>query len=133
MTKDRKPFIAINTSPAMSGYFATLYVWSKGEAGIDINGKPYDEYWFPEPEQTGIGRYADWRDANREGQLWAEQEGVKFIPATAQAVEDSRLRSEAFRVYMARIRELREADPSLSLRDASEQAKIDTGYRSRLD
>ena len=31
---ERKPFIAVNLTPALCGYFATYYTWSKGEAGI---------------------------------------------------------------------------------------------------
>lgn len=119
----RKPFIAVNLTPALSGYFATLYTWSQGEAGVNIHGEEFPAYWFPEPEATGLGRYATWAEANAEGAAWAEREGLEFVPATAERVAKAEAESNVFRSRIARIKELREQGHSL--RDAMEQAKAE--------
>jgi len=115
----REPYVSVNLTPAMSGYFATLYTWTRIE-GIDG--------WFPEPEQTGIGRYATWQEANVEGKLMAENFGVKFIPATAEAVAQATKTSDDFLKFTKAIRELRENDPKLSFAEAYSLAEKQTGY-----
>lgn len=94
---ERKPFIAVNLTPAMSGYFATYYTWSKIEPGVNIHGKPYGEFWFPEPWTTGFGRYATWQEANAEAEEWAKVEGVEVRLATAELVAEAEARAEVSR------------------------------------
>ena len=68
MTEEKKPFIACNYVPAMSGHFATLYQWTQEK-----------DYGFYEPYATGFGRYETLDDAEAEGRAWAEAEGVEFV------------------------------------------------------
>lgn len=120
---DRKPFIAVNLTPAMSGYFATLYDWSQGEGGVDIHGKAFDPYWFPEPYTTGIGRYATWQEANVEAEQWAKMEGLECFPATAEKVAKAEASAANFRARMERLRELKES--GLDAKVAYAQAKAE--------
>lgn len=129
--KDRNPFIAVNLTPAMSGYFATLYTWSQGEGGVDINGKEFKPYWFPEPWTSGIGRYATWQEANVEGEEWAKIEGVKFIPATAERVAEAEASAERFRELAARVKELNAT--GMDRKAAWDQAKAEQAAQDEED
>lgn len=124
-SEERMPFIAVNLTPAMSGYFATLYTWSRLEGGVDIHGKPYAESWFPEPWNTGIGRYATWQEANAEGEGWAEAEGVKFIPATEERVAEAEAGLVRSRQIIERVKELREG--GMDAKAAYAKAKAERG------
>jgi hypothetical protein len=53
----------ITVTHGMSGYFAVLIDDSEG---------------FPEPVQTGIGRYRTSEEARKEGQAWAKAEELSF-------------------------------------------------------
>jgi hypothetical protein len=121
--ENRLPFIAVNLTPAMSGYFATLYTWSFMEGGVDIHGKPYAGSWFPEPWTSGIGRYPTWEQANAEGASWAKIEGCEFVPATAERVAEAAASSERFSKRMARIRQLTEG--GMDRKEAWAQAKAE--------
>ena len=112
---DRKPFIAVNASPAMSGHFATLYVWSHLEG----------EIWFPEPENTGFGRYATWQEANVEGEQWAKEIGVEFHPCTQEKIDKIHRLDETKADRILRIKELREQ--GMKLRDAIQTAHREFG------
>jgi hypothetical protein len=105
----RPDIIAVNLTPAMSGYFATLYRWTEEHGG------------YYEPWETGLGRYPTWEGANAEGARWAADLGVAFQPATAEAAAEAEVRLAASRKLFARVRELR--SEGLSLRDAVEAAK----------
>ena len=59
----------IQVSKGMAGWFAVM-VWWNPEG-------------FPEPFDTGIGRYALQSQAIAEGQQWAEAEGIPFYEPTA--------------------------------------------------
>ena len=59
------PFISV-TGPAISGYFAVLYMW---------NG----EYGGFEPYQTGLGRYQTKAEAVVEAKAWAVVEELEYI------------------------------------------------------
>lgn len=120
---ERREFIAVNLTPAMSGYFATHYTWSKGEAGVNIRGEAYPEYWFPEPWTSGIGRYRTWQEANAEAAQWGEAEGLPVILATAERVAEAEASSARSAKRMARARELR--DQGMSLKDAYAQAQAE--------
>jgi len=99
---ERKPFIAVNLTPAMSGYFATYYTWSK----IRTDGGV--ECWFPEPWTTGFGRYATWQEANAEAEEWGKVEGVEVRLATEEKIAEAEARSEAFRKKIAELKKLQE-------------------------
>jgi hypothetical protein len=120
-TTERKPFIAVNSSPAMSGHFATLYNWSLGEGGVDIHGKAFEPYWFAEPYESGMGRYADWRDANAEGERWAAEVGLEFHPATEESVARAAASAERFRLRLERRHEL--VRGGMAMKEAYRQAK----------
>lgn len=124
-----KPFIAVNTSPAMSGFFATLYDYSMGEGGINIHGEAFPDYWFPEPYETACGRHARWEDANKEGALWAEEIGVPFHPATAEEVEYSR--QHALVADQRRLRREVLKEEGLEVRAAWKQAEAELPYPTR--
>lgn len=91
-----EPFISVNLTPAMSGYFATHWHWNLDDP----------KYPFPEPWTSGIGRYATWQEANVEGAQWAEAEGLKFIPATAEDVAKAEAYAANFRKRADRRRDL---------------------------
>ena len=59
-------FPVITTTHGMSGYFAVMYWWNPEG--------------FPEPWDTGIGRYATVEEARVEAQQWAEAEGIRYEP-----------------------------------------------------
>ncbi len=68
-------FIMCNSSPAMSGFFATMYSWTvDAELGGAAGG-------FYEPWTSGFGRYATLAEAEAEGRQWAAAEGLEFKPA----------------------------------------------------
>lgn len=113
--------IAVNCSPAMSGYFATLYDYS----WMEDESKEHGGFWFPEPYATGFGRYATWEEANAEGEQWAAAEGLEFQPATQERVDRAKAETERLRARTARIRELREQ--GLDFRTAHQQAKGELG------
>lgn len=54
----------ITTTSGMSGYFAVMYWWNPEG--------------FPEPYQTGFGRYATRAEAEEEAKAWAEAEGIRY-------------------------------------------------------
>jgi hypothetical protein len=56
----------IQISNGMAGWFAVMIDWNPEHGG------------FPEPECTGQGRYALQKDAIREAEDWAENEGLPF-------------------------------------------------------
>jgi hypothetical protein len=60
----------IQVTNGMSGWFAVMLVWNPEFGG------------FPEPECTGVGRYAKQSDAIIEARSWAEAEGLPFFPPT---------------------------------------------------
>ena len=99
---ERKPFIACNSSPAMSGYFASMYCWTQEEG-----------YGFWEPYSTDFGRYETLDEAEAAGRVWAEQEGVEFIAVDREAAAAATAR-RALRV--AYVKELK--DGGMSFRDA---------------
>lgn len=112
MTDNKHPsFIAVNLTPAMSGYFATLYSWT-----VDDFGQGYYEPWT-----TGVGRYATWQEANVEGEAWAKDEGLEFKPATEEAVKDAEADLAKFMTRMRRVRELRES--GMGMKEAMDKAK----------
>ena len=55
----------ITVQSGISGYFAVLMTYDK----------ELDTYI---PYQTGIGRYKERKQAEREARMWAEAEGVEF-------------------------------------------------------
>ena len=120
---ERKPFIAVNLTPAMSGYFATLYCWSQGEGGVDIHGNAFDPYWFPEPYTTGIGRYPTWQEANVEAAAWAEAEGLECHLATPERIAKAEASAARSQARMARFRELvaEGIEPKAALAQAKEE------------
>jgi len=120
MTKP-KAFIAVNLTPAMSGYFATLYDYSWMEGGTDIHGKDYPGQWFAEPYETGFGRYPTPEQANAEGARWAEAEGLEFFPATPERIAEAEAHSAALRKRIKRIKELRDTE-GLGLGEARDRA-----------
>lgn len=63
--KDRKPYITITSG--ISGYFAICVAWYDDE-----NGGMWDI------ALTGIGRYKEKVDAEREGKEWAEADELQF-------------------------------------------------------
>lgn len=106
-------FIAVNSAPAMSGHFATLYRYSAGEGGTDIYGKTFEPYWFAEPYDSGCGRYATMAEANAEGAAWADDLGLAFFPATQEAQEAAKASGEAMRAKAVAMRANRDAGMSL--------------------
>lgn len=72
--EDRTPdfFITVNTTPAYSGYFATLW-------GCEKKDKDELDEEFREPYTTGIGRFSKREDAVVEAKEWAECEEVPYI------------------------------------------------------
>lgn len=120
---DRKPFIAVNLTPAMSGYFATLYCWSQGEGGVNIHGEAFDPYWFPEPYTTGLGRYETWQEANVEAEAWAKAEGLECRLATAEKVAKAEASAARSAARMARFRDL--VAEGVAPKEAFAQAKAE--------
>lgn len=121
---DKKPFIAVNLTPAMSGYFATLYDWSWMEGGINIHGEAYEGQWFAEPYDTGCGRYDNWQQANAEAKAWAEDIGCEVQIATAERVAEAEASAAASRKRIARIVELRKGGMSLTEARAAAIAEL---------
>ena len=60
----------VTVTCGMSGYFAVMMWWNANDPDIP------EGFW--EPWQSGIGRYATREEAEAEGRLWAECEGVEF-------------------------------------------------------
>lgn len=60
----------ISITQGISGYFAVEYWINPGEEGT---GGP-----FPEPYETGIGRYGTSAEAKAEALQWAENEGLPY-------------------------------------------------------
>lgn len=63
----KKPFITVNTEPAISGYMAIHMEWNSDYGG------------FYEPYQTGIGRYSTIDEAIVEAKYWAESYDMEFV------------------------------------------------------
>lgn len=80
------PYITV--TKGMSGWFAVMIV--------DTNG-------FPEPECTGIGRYAIQSKAISEGKYWAECEGIRF---DMPSIDDSPARQDVEQKMLEIIPEL---------------------------
>lgn len=57
----------ITVTQGMSGWFAVMLWWNPEMGG------------FPEPYQTGIGRYCTREEAKIEAKEWSEAEGLEFI------------------------------------------------------
>jgi hypothetical protein len=66
-----KPKNYITTTQGMSGWFAVMYWWNNQEP--DIGG-----FW--EPWETGFGRYENEARAIEEAELWADSEGLEYVP-----------------------------------------------------
>ena len=58
----------IQVTKGLSGWFAVMVWWNQDHGG------------FPEPYDTGLGRYAMQVDAIAEAEEWAEAEGIQFYP-----------------------------------------------------
>lgn len=58
-------FPQIGVTSGMSGYFAVMYWWNPEG--------------FPEPYNTGFGRYKTEAEAVIEAQQWAADENIPFI------------------------------------------------------
>jgi hypothetical protein len=65
------PYITVTSG--MSGYFAVMIHWGQ----LDPQDKPEDG--FPEPYDTGLGRYHVQQVAIAEGVAWARDEGIPFV------------------------------------------------------
>jgi hypothetical protein len=59
----------ITTTSGMSGYFA-VQMWLNNEDTTCV---------FPEPYDTGFGRYATKAEAENEARLWAENENIPLF------------------------------------------------------
>ena len=59
-------FPVISVARGMAGWFAVLYWWNPEDGG------------FPEPYNTGLGRYATREEAVEEARAWAEDENVRL-------------------------------------------------------
>lgn len=57
----------ITVTRGLSGYFA-----------VHIHTNTLDGIAYQEPWNSGIGRYAKYAEAEREGREWAEGEGLEF-------------------------------------------------------
>lgn len=60
----RMPYPNIQVTKGLAGWFAVMIADNEG---------------FPQPECSGIGRYAEQRYAIMEGQQWADAEGIPFV------------------------------------------------------
>ena len=67
-----KPKNFITTTQGMSGWFAVMYWWNDKEPDLP------EGFW--EPWETGFGRYEDEARAIDEAQLWADAEGLEYVP-----------------------------------------------------
>lgn len=63
-----KPANFITTYQSVGGWKAVQYWWNP-----DMGG-----FW--EPWDTGLGRYADEAAAIEEAQIWADAEGLEYVP-----------------------------------------------------
>ena len=59
-------FPVISVTQGLSGYFAVMYWWNPEG--------------FPEPYNTGFGRYATVEEAREEAKQWAKDEGIRYEP-----------------------------------------------------
>lgn len=59
-------FPVISVAKGMAGWFAVHYWWNPEDGG------------FPEPKETGVGRYTDRQDAIDEARSWATDEGIRL-------------------------------------------------------
>lgn len=70
-------FPVISVTQGMSGYFAVMYWWNPEMGG------------FPEPYETGFGRYPDRASAIVEAVQWAKDENIKLDPALVAEAHQS--------------------------------------------
>ena len=115
MTTERKPFLAVNLTPAYSGYFVTLYDWSQLEGDSD--------FWFPEPYESGLERYRTPEEANAEALAWAEESGLECFLATPERIAAAEAALERSRKRVALTKQIRD-EKGLSLREALAEAKL---------
>lgn len=71
-TQTPEPYITV--SRGGSGYFAVHLWWNP-----EMDG-------FYEPWETGLGRYADPVDAEREAIAWARDEGIRYQPPNLEGL-----------------------------------------------
>lgn len=64
---NKSQYPVIGVTQGMSGYFAVMYWWNPEG--------------FPEPYETGFGRYPDRESAVLEARAWASCEDIKLDPS----------------------------------------------------
>lgn len=80
----------ITVTRGMSGYFAVMYHLARESYGT-----------FPEPWDTGFGRYKTQAEAISEAQGWAEAEGIPYqAPKPDETVPDPRPWTEQVKEIM---------------------------------
>lgn len=70
-------------------HFLTVQLLGSGYAAVEmwINNEEADLGPFPEPYNTGFGRYDNKEDAYREMRDWAESDGIPVLDSYVQIID----------------------------------------------